>query len=143
MDGRDVKIRRTQGSRWTREQIEWVRRRHERGDSADEIARDMGIHATTLKATVRKYAITFSTRPYMPRVARTEDGMRFRLAREAAGLTPSQAAKAMGFSTKTIYDLECGSKAPRIDTLQRAAKAYHVRAGWLLEGLGKEIVSGS
>ena len=128
-------MQRTKGSKWTEEQVAYVRARRDAGDTAYDIARDLGGRDDSLRASMRKRGIQFEHRPYMPRKPATEEGERFRQARERAGLSNREAAKALGLSLSTIYNLEAGMKKNiRVATLQRAARVYGVTVKWLIQG---------
>ena len=64
--------------------------------------------------------------------------MRFRKAREHAGLTLRDLAAKSGQPLSTITDIEGGRRMPRIDTLEKIAHALKISAGWLAYGDGTQ-----
>lgn len=125
---------RTKGSRWTEEQLAWVIERRDAGEMPAEIAGRIGMDEISFRSIMRRHEIYFTHRAYTPRKHDTEIGARFRQAREAAGLSIRQAAEALGMCASTVYKIERNAKCPRASTLQRAARAYQVKARWLEKG---------
>ena len=65
-------------------------------------------------------------------------GHRFRLTREALGLTEQEAAEAYGVSLRAYRRLEKGAmQRGRLEKLSCFARKYSVSYRWLLEGKGK------
>jgi transcriptional regulator with XRE-family HTH domain len=64
-------------------------------------------------------------------------GDRLAAAREAAGMTPAQAAARLGVRGKTLADWEDDSAEPRANRLQMLAALYGVSLRWLLTGQGE------
>lgn len=64
--------------------------------------------------------------------------LRFRKAREHAGLTLRELAAKSGQPLSTITDIEGGRRMPRIDTLEKIAHTLGVSAGWLAYGDGMQ-----
>jgi transcriptional regulator with XRE-family HTH domain len=63
---------------------------------------------------------------------------RVRLAREAAGLTQAQLAKACGIAQPSVHDLESGrTKNPRSSSLLKIANALGQTPEWLVNGTGE------
>lgn len=60
------------------------------------------------------------------------DGARVREAREALGLSQTQAAAKAGLHTSQLSSIELGHRQPRTDALARLARALEVSADWLL-----------
>ena len=54
-------------------------------------------------------------------------GTRLRKLREKAGLTPEQAAEAIGVSLKMIYNYEDGAFQPRVSSFPKIAEIYKVK----------------
>ena len=59
-------------------------------------------------------------------------GGRIKEARLRAGLTQAQLAETVNLSIKYVSNLECGAKAPKLDTLVKLANALHTDANSLL-----------
>ncbi len=64
-------------------------------------------------------------------------GDRLSAAREAAGMTPAQAAGRLGVRGKTLADWEADAAEPRANRLQMLAALYGVSLRWLLTGQGE------
>jgi transcriptional regulator with XRE-family HTH domain len=59
-------------------------------------------------------------------------GRRLRIARDAAGLTQSQVAAALGFSGHTIANWEAERTTPSLADVAALSVLYRVRVGWLV-----------
>jgi len=59
--------------------------------------------------------------------------VRLRTLREKAGLTPEEAAQAIGVSFVTLYDWEGGRKIPSLEKFPKIAEIYEIaKARYLL-----------
>lgn len=72
----------------------------------------------------------------MADVQHTQEGIaqRLRWAREQAGLSQGQAARALGLHRPTISQIESGERRVRADEIKHFAELYDVREAWLLSG---------
>lgn len=66
-------------------------------------------------------------------------GDRLAAAREAAGMTQTQAAARLGVRTKTLRDWEDDAAEPRANRLQMLAALLGVSLRWLLTGEGDDV----
>lgn len=64
-------------------------------------------------------------------------GKRLKSAREAAGLSQMECAKAAGISQPYLAQIEAGSKNPATEVLQRLAATVQVSMAWLLDHVDK------
>lgn len=64
------------------------------------------------------------------------DGFNYRLksARQKAGITQLQLAKATGSAQTTVSKYEHGEQVPTVDTLEKLASALGVSLDWLITG---------
>jgi len=59
---------------------------------------------------------------------------RLRWARDQAGLSQGQAARALGLHRPTISQIEAGERRLKADEIKMFADLYDVREAWLLNG---------
>jgi len=69
-------------------------------------------------------------------MACAELGARLFQARRQLGVGLIKLGKLSGVSHTTISDIEKGRRMPAVDTVERLARALHVRPEWLAYGVG-------